>query len=83
MFYDARFFVDDIFVDLCKEEQISDEEFHTSSYDDENKEKTCYPSECAVEEWNQGKEKRGENKETSKQGHFTLQFVSPYHYHNL
>ena len=51
----------------CKEEQVSDEEF-PAGIDEVNNERTCYPNECSLDEWNQRKGKRNESKETLKQG---------------
>jgi len=50
----------------CKEEQISDDEF-PSSGGEVNEEKTWYPSECVLEEWNHRRERSNDSKETSKQ----------------
>ena len=68
--------VDDIFADVCKEEQISDEEILASSSDEAN-DKTSYPRECLLEAWNKRKEKKIGSKETPEQGHFIPQLVSP------
>jgi len=65
------------FVQECKEEEMSDSELIESSCDEENEDQTCYPSESAVEEWTQGKEKKSEHQESLKQGlsEGQLQFV--------
>ena len=68
---------DDAFVDVCKEKQISDEEFLTNISDKEN-DKTRCPSECVVEDWDRGKEKGNESKESPKQGYFTTQLAFPF-----
>ena len=57
------------FVQQCKEEEMSDSEFIESNCDEENDDQTSYPSESAIGEWRQGKEKRNEVKESLKQGH--------------
>ena len=68
---------DEILDDVCKEKQISDEEFLAISSDEEN-DKTCYPSECIVEDWNQGKVERNKSKETLKQGYVIPQLLFSY-----
>jgi len=50
----------------CKEEQISDDEF-PSSGGEVNEEKTWYPSECVLEEWNHRRERSNDSKETLEQ----------------
>ena len=65
------------FVQQCKEEELSDSELIESSCDEENEDQTWYPSETAVEEWMQGKEKENEHKESLKQGHSLPQLVNP------
>ena len=64
------------FVQECKEEEMSDSELIDSSCDEENEDQTCYPSESAVEEWTQGKEKKSEHQESLKQGHCLPQLVN-------
>ena len=64
------------FVQQCKEEELSDSELIESSCDEENEDQTWYPSETAVEEWMQGKEKENEHKESLKQGHCLSQLVN-------
>ena len=63
------------FVEQCRKEEMSDSEFTGSYCDEENNERTWYPSESAIEEWKQGKEKRNEYKELSTQGHCLHQLV--------
>ena len=60
------------FVQECKEEKISDSELMESSCDEENEGLAWYPSESAIEEWKQVKEKRNKYRELLKQGHCLL-----------
>ena len=48
---------------------MSDSEFIESCCDKENGAQAWYPSETAVEELTQGKEKKNEHQESLKQGH--------------
>ena len=48
---------------------MSDSEFIESSCDEENEDQTWYPSESAIGEWKQGKERRNEHEDSLKQGH--------------
>ena len=43
-----------------------------------NNEKTWYPSDCVLEEWDQGRDKINGGKDTSEQGRYRLQQISNY-----
>ena len=62
----------------CKEEEMSDSEFIESSCDEENEDQTSYPSESAIEEGKQVKEKRNEYDKSLKQGHCLPQLINLY-----
>ena len=57
---------------------MSDEEFVASSYDEENRDKTWYPSELTVNEWKQGKWKSGGMREKLEQSDFIPELILPY-----
>ena len=64
-----------LFVQHCKEEEMSDDGFIESSCDEENEDNILYTSERFVEEWQQMKEKIIESKEQWKQGHSKTQLL--------
>ena len=55
---------------------MSDSEVIESSCDEENEDRTWYPSESVVAEWKQEKEKRSEHRESLKQGQCLPQLVN-------
>ena len=55
---------------------MSESEFIEGSCDEENEDQTWYPSESAIEEWKQLKERRNEHEESLKQGHCLPQLAN-------
>ena len=55
---------------------MSDIEVIESNCDEENKDRTWYPSESVLEEWKQGKERRSEQKQSLKEGHCLPQLAN-------
>ena len=60
--------MDQEFLDFCKEEQISDEEFLASNSNDESKDSDLYPTESELEYLKQWEEATNSSKEKVKQG---------------
>ena len=55
---------------------MSDSEFIEGICDEENEDHTWYPSESAIEDWKQLKERRNEHEDSLKQGHCLPQLVN-------
>ena len=60
----------------CNEEQVSEEDIATNCCDKESEDRTCYPSECVLDNWKHGKEKTNESNEEFRQGYSTFQLFS-------
>lgn len=64
--------VDELVVQHCKEEQVSDKDVIKSSSEDdshfESKDLTLYPTECVLEEWKQRKDESTQTKEEMTEG---------------
>ena len=72
--------MDQEFLDFCKEEQISDEEFVASNSNDESRDSDLYPTESELEYLEQWEEARNSSKEKLKQGNSTLHSIQFYHF---
>ena len=62
--------VDQEFLDFCKEEQISDEEFVASTSNKESGDVDLYSTESELEDLAQGEEVKNSSKENFKQGSY-------------